>query len=97
MHARVSHYDLGGSSRDDAVRGFEGARSAIEQMQGNRGGMLLVDADGGKAITITLWEDEQALRATAEQANQARERAAGEAGMSIREIEAYEVALEFGR
>jgi heme-degrading monooxygenase HmoA len=97
MYARVSYYDLGGGSGDDATRAFEGARSAVEQMQGNRGAMLLVDRGGGKAMTITLWEDEEALRASAEQANQAREQAAGEAGMTIRDVEAYEVALEFGR
>ncbi len=95
MHARVSYYDLAGGSRDDVVRAFDEARPAVEQMQGNRGVMLLVDPEGGKAITITLWESEEALRATAEQASETRERAAGEAGMTIRSVESYEVvALE---
>ena len=97
MHARVSFYELAGASRDDAVRAFEAARSAVEQMEGNQGAMLLVHADGGKAMTITLWESEDALRATEKQANQAREQAASNAGMTITGVEAYEVALEFGR
>ncbi len=97
MYARVSFYDMDGASRDDAVRAFEGARSALEQMHGNQGGMLLVSPNGGrKAITITLWESEEALRASEEQANQTREQAAGGAGMTIRGVEPYEVALEFG-
>ena len=97
MHARVSFYDMGNASTDDAVRAFEGARDAVEQMEGNEGGMLLVSREGDKAMTITLWESEEALRATDQQANQVREDAAGSAGMTIRDVEAYEVALEFGR
>ncbi len=96
MHARVSFYDMAGASRDDAVTAFEGVRAALEEMQGNQGGLLLVNPDGGKAITITLWESEEALRASEEQANQMRQQAAGSAGMTISSVEPYEVALEFG-
>jgi heme-degrading monooxygenase HmoA len=96
MHARVSLYDLNDASRDDAVAAFEQARSAVEQMQGNQGGMLLVGTNGDKAITVTFWESEQALRASAEQADEARQQAAGSAGMTITGVEPYEVALEFG-
>lgn len=78
MHARVSFYELGSASRDDAVRAFEGARGAVEEMEGNRGGMLLVDTDGGKAITITFWESEDALRASEQRADDARREAPAE-------------------
>ena len=97
MYARVSFYDMAGASRDDAVRAFEGARDAVEQMEGNQGGTLLVSPAGDKALTITLWESEEALRATEQQANETRDQAAGTAGMTVRAVEAYEVALEFGR
>ena len=97
MHARVSFYELGQASRDDVVRGFESVRGVVEQMQGNQGAMLLVNPEGRKAMTITLWETEDALRATEQQANQSRQQAASSAGMTITGVEAYEVALEFGR
>jgi heme-degrading monooxygenase HmoA len=97
MHARVSFYDLGSASRDDAARAFDGARSSVEQMQGNQGGLLLVSPEDGKAMTITSWESEEALKATDQQAGQTRQQAAGSAGMAIIGVEAYEVALEFGR
>ena len=96
MHARVSFYDMGSGSKEDAVRAFEGARGAIDQMEGSQGGLLLISSEGDKAITITLWETEDALRATASQADQTRQQAAGAAGMTIRAVEAYEVAMEFG-
>lgn len=97
MYARASFYDMGNASRDDAVRAFEQARGPVEQMAGNQGAMLLVSPNGDKAMTITLWESEQALRDSEEQANRAREQAAGGVGMTIRDVEPYEVALEFGR
>lgn len=96
MHARVSFYDMGTASRDDAVRAFEEVRGPLEEMAGNEGAMLLVSPGGGKAITVTLWESEQALRNSEQQADRTREQAAGSAGMTIRDVEAYEVALEFG-
>ena len=97
MHARVSFYDLAGASRDDAVRAFEAARNAVQQMEGNQGGMLLLNPQDGKAVTITLWDSEDALRATEQQAHQTRQQAASSAGMTITGVEAYEVAMEFGQ
>ena len=97
MFARVSFYNLDNASRDDAVRAFEDARGPVEQMQGNQGGMLLVSPETGKAITITFWESDEALQATQHHASQTRQQAASSAGMEIANVEAYEVALEFGR
>ena len=97
MYARVSFYDLGGTSRDDALGAFEQSRGAIEQMQGVQGAMLLVDPQGDRALTITFWESEEALRATEQAADETRRQAASTAGMTIRDVQAYEVALEFGR
>ncbi len=97
MYARVSFYEMGNASRDDAVRAFEQATGPVEEMEGNEGGMLLVSPSGDKAITVTLWESEQALRNTEAQANRVREQAAGSSGMTIREVEPYEVAFEFGK
>ena len=97
MHARVSFYDFAGASREDAIRAFEQAREPVEQMQGNQGGMLLIAEDGTKAITITFWESADALRSSADRASELRQEAAGAAGMPVREVEAYEVGLEFGR
>jgi heme-degrading monooxygenase HmoA len=97
MHARVSFYDVTGGQADDVVTAFQSAQNDVEQMQGNQGGMLLVDREGKKAITITFWDSEDDLRATAEQANQVRQQAADSAAMSIVSVEAFEVAMEFGR
>ena len=95
MHARVSFYDSGSASKEDAAEAFDSAVRAVKDMQGNKGGVLLVDTAHGKAITVTYWETEEALRDSTQQADAVREQAAGSAGMSITAVEAYEVAMEF--
>jgi heme-degrading monooxygenase HmoA len=96
MYARVSFYELGAAEQDDVVQAFEKTRASVEQLQGNRGGMVLLDPDNGKGMTITLWEDEDALRATEHQAEEIRQQAAAGSGTRVLAVEAYEVALNFG-
>ena len=95
MHARVSYYDLEGAARDDVVRSFESTRGVIEQMPGNQGALLLVDPGHAKALSVSFWESEEALRATEEQADEVRQQSAGGANAVIRGVEVYEVALDF--
>ena len=97
MHARVSFYDASAEGVDAGIEQFRDVTASVEQMQGNQGGMLLVDRENGKAITITLWDSADDLEATSEQANQIRQQVADTAGLSIRSVEGYEVATEFGR
>jgi heme-degrading monooxygenase HmoA len=66
-------------------------------MEGNQGATLLVDRSSGKAITITYWDTEEHLQASVDAANQVRQRAADQGGLSIRSVEHYEVAMEVRR
>lgn len=98
MHARVSFYQLGeGGDIQAAVKAFEDSVGVVQQMEGQQGLMLLVDRDGGKAITITFWDTEEHLRSSAEQASTVRQQASASAGLSIQGVENYEVAMEIGR
>jgi heme-degrading monooxygenase HmoA len=98
MHARVSFYQLAeGGDIEDAVSGFDGSIGTVQQMEGNQGLMLLVDRDSGKAITITLWDTEESLQSTSEQADSVRKQAADAGGLSIQEVEQYEVVRDIGR
>ncbi len=98
MHARVSFYQLPpGGDVDAAVGGFDQATDAVQQLDGHQGLMLLVDRDSGKAITLTLWDSEDTLRSSSEQANTLRERAAGAGGLTIQAVEHYEVARDVRR
>lgn len=94
MHARVSTYSGWAAQVDDGVRNFEGRMGALRQLEGFEGAYLLVDRNGGRVMTITLWSTEQAAEASAERASQLRQEAAGGAGLSIDSVGTYEVALQ---
>jgi heme-degrading monooxygenase HmoA len=92
--ARVSKLE-GPSDKID-----EGTRHAQEeilpqarQLDGFRGVVSLVDRERGRTKLITLWENMDKLRASEEQADQLRRRAAEGAASQIVGVERYEVAI----
>ena len=61
---------------------------------GGSGGVLLIDRESGNAMAITLWEDEAAMRASEERANELRRAASEELGATDQpRVERYEVAV----
>jgi heme-degrading monooxygenase HmoA len=94
MFARVSSYQFPADQADQAVQAFNTAMNPVRQLDGAKGAYLLLDRSSGKALTITLWENEEALRASEEAANKLRDDAAGSAGGTVQDVERYEVALD---
>ena len=90
MFARVSTYT---GEPDELVRGFENARGDLEQIDGFAQAYFCVDRASGTGLTITLWNDEQALEASAERARQLRTQATQPSGATIDSVQQYEVAL----
>jgi heme-degrading monooxygenase HmoA len=93
MFARVSSYQFPADQADQAVQAFNTAMNPVRQLDGAKGAYLLLDRSSGKALTITLWQSEEALRASEEAANKLRSDAAGSAGGTIQHVERYEVPL----
>jgi heme-degrading monooxygenase HmoA len=90
MFARVSRYR---GDTDRLLEGFRRTTEPLAQLDGFQRAYFLTDPGGGHAMTITLWESEAALTASAEWANKAREHAAHDSGATIESVESYEVAL----
>lgn len=93
MFARVTV--VNGSSEDieDGIANFRMNVAPFACEQG-KGAILLVDRGTGKGMSITLWEDEQALHASEERANALRAQAASEMGATQQPVvERYEVAF----
>jgi heme-degrading monooxygenase HmoA len=65
--------------------------------EGLEGFYHLVDRQSGKAISITLWENEEAMRASEEEANQLRAQIAEAANATIENVETYEVSVSPGQ
>jgi heme-degrading monooxygenase HmoA len=93
MFARVSRY------RGEAERiraGFEAVTGELEQLDGFAQAYFLTDREHSRAMSITLWESEEALAASAERAHQMRTQAAEPADATIESVESYEVVLTAG-
>jgi len=80
---------------EDVEEGVQYLRNRMlpvaREIDGFRGMVGLVDRVTGKAVTVTLWDDEQALEAS--EAGGARLRAAGGAPPSAAVVERFEVIV----
>jgi heme-degrading monooxygenase HmoA len=73
------------------------AREILEQIRdlaGFRGLFLLVDRATGKSVSLTLWQDEQAMRASESLTNRIRQESAAREGERIVRVERFEVGFQ---
>jgi hypothetical protein len=95
MHARVSFVE---GAPENAERGISQFRETVLPMikeMGGRGALLLIDRESGRGMSVTLWPDEETMRASEERANELRRQAAEQMGAAGAEprVERYEVAV----
>jgi heme-degrading monooxygenase HmoA len=90
MFARVSRYS---GDADGLAAGFESVSGRLEQLEGFTQAFFLTDRDNARAMSITLWESEAALQASAEAAQRLRADASEPADASIEAVETYDVPL----
>jgi heme-degrading monooxygenase HmoA len=94
MFARVSTYRADDGER--LIEGFRSVTDQLEEIDGFSGAHFLVDRESGKAISITLWDDEEALNASRQKADELRQQGTSAGGGSIESVEHYEVAMTVG-
>jgi heme-degrading monooxygenase HmoA len=90
MHARVSTYT---GEAESLLDGFQAATAPLEDIEGFSKAYFLLDRANNKAISITIWESEDALHASAARADELRKSAAAPSGATIDSVEHYEIAL----
>lgn len=93
MHARATTLRTSPEAAEQAIEQYRQALSTFREMDGNRGAFLLVDRNSGKGIGVTLWDDEQAMTHSREQAEQIRQQAAQQAQGQIESVDEYEIAV----
>lgn len=93
MHARVSTYEGTGESVERSLAQGDELVPIVRGMQGSRGMIVLVDRDAGREVTITLWEDEEAMRESERAADRLRRDSAASSGQTIVSVDRYEVVL----
>ena len=93
MHARMTRYE--GAAIDAIEENLEAKKGVLPtefgQTEGMKGALFLVDRQRGTVVVISLWRDDEALRASEDEATRVREEvtSAGETAS----VERYEVAL----
>ena len=95
MFARVSTYRA--ADADKLLEGFRSVKEPLEQMDGFSHAYFLVDRAGGKGMSITIWESEDALSASVAKADELRKRGSEAGGASIESVEHYEIGLTVGK
>jgi heme-degrading monooxygenase HmoA len=90
MFARVSMYQ---GATERLLEGFRRTTEPLSQLDGFERAYFLTDASSGQAMTVTLWDSEDAVAASADWADRAREHAAHDSGATIESVHTYEVAL----
>jgi hypothetical protein len=95
MHARVTILTGGSPDRiDSGIADFRENVAPWVREQGGRGAIMLVDRQAGNGMAITLWEDEEAMRASDQRADELRRDAAeGMGAAEAPRVERYEVAV----
>jgi heme-degrading monooxygenase HmoA len=93
MFARVSTYR---GDPDRIIQGFETVTEALEQMDGFSHAYFMVDGASGKAMSITVWDSQEALSTSSAKADELRQQGSQAGGASIESVEEYEIALTVG-
>ena len=92
MFARITRYEGGAPENvEEALRVKKNVLPTEPgQTEGMRGAIFFADRSSGTILTMSLWEDEEALKASEESAARLRDEVAGEGETAT--VEQYEVA-----
>ena len=90
MHARVSTYEGGDAAR--IAEGFKSVTPELEQMDGLSHALFLVDPETGEAMSITVWESQDALEASSAKADELRKKGTAPSGSTIKSVKHSEVS-----
>jgi heme-degrading monooxygenase HmoA len=93
MYARISTFT---GEAEALSEGFRSAAEPLESVPGFSHAYFLVDRANNKAISITIWESEDALGESSSRADELRKGAAESAGGTIGSVESYEIVLTAG-
>jgi heme-degrading monooxygenase HmoA len=96
VFARVTTYELEDGVASKSIEAFEPAIDAVRDLDGLVDALFLVERDGRRAITITLWENVDTMERGRITASRARTEAAREAGADVTSTYELEVALRAG-
>jgi heme-degrading monooxygenase HmoA len=92
MFARVSAYH----ADEDAEKlkaAFQDTIGPLQQVEGFSHAYFLIDADTGRAVSMTIWESEKAMAESEAGGEERRRRRAEISGASVDSVDHFEVGL----
>jgi heme-degrading monooxygenase HmoA len=93
MFARVSTYRGEG---DRLLHGFSTVSEPLEAMEGFSHAYFMVDRESGTGMSITIWDSEQALRASVARADELRRQGTEAGSAEIESVVEYEIGMTVG-
>jgi heme-degrading monooxygenase HmoA len=92
MFARVTAYHAD-EDNHKLLRAFQDTIGPLQQVEGFSHGYFLVDAETGRAVSMTIWESEAAMAASEPGGEERRQRRSEISGASVDSVDHYEVGL----
>ncbi|MGH2654399.1 MAG: hypothetical protein ACRDHV_08635 [Actinomycetota bacterium] len=93
MFARVAVYEIPGHRVGDAVASFRAAVTQIREMGGLEEVYVLVSPESDRALTVSLWDRQDAMEASRIKATGLRDKAATAVEGRVQSVVEYEVAI----
>ena len=93
MFARVTTYELETDRAGDAVDAFAPAIETIRALDGLVDAYFLVECGGDHALSMTIWESQDAMERSRVAAARARIEAAGEVDVEVLSTYEFEVGI----
>jgi heme-degrading monooxygenase HmoA len=93
MFARVAVYEIPGHRVEEAVASFREAIDQIRDMRGLDDVYVLVSPESDRALTMSLWDRQDAMEASRVTASRLRNDAAKVVEGSVQSVVEYEVAF----
>jgi heme-degrading monooxygenase HmoA len=93
VHTRMTATKHAPDQVDAAISWYANTVPDAAKEMGAKGTALLVNRETGEGLSFTLWEDEAAMRASEERADEMRGSATEELGTEVTRVEHYEVAF----
>lgn len=100
MYARTARYEVPAGNIGDDIRQAAEIEKKVTALPGNKGFYYFVDRETGHTMSLTLWESEEALKASAGPTKQLREQLTQPTGAKVVSVDEFETVLmpvEMGR
>ena len=92
MFARVTTYHAD-EDTDRLLEGFKATIGSLQLVDGFSHGYFMIEPSTSTAISMTVWDSEEAMEASAESAEERRQQRMETGGASIVSVDTYEIGL----